>query len=193
MVLPTATVLPCRGDGRRKNPGQFFSFSNQCRIVTHTRVTKIPEPICSFVRFFEHDAKLGLELRVRSTAPRGAIVRPYPVGCPPKLISGLLRFRRFGERSAEVKNSEGEQFRPGKQVEPRHPHDEARTVPTRAQRMSRPFQNPRITSLYFLRTFPPFHFSSFPLISAHLPQSARPLVPDPRRTPGRASRVRRRG
>lgn len=163
MVLPTATVLPCRGDGRRKNPGQFFSFSNQCLIVTHTRVTKIPEPICSFVRFFEGDAKLGLELRVRSTAPRGAIVRTHPVGCPPKLISGLLRFFGFRQRPAEVKNSQGEQFRPDKQVEPRHPHDEARAVPTPVSEFpaySKPPTQLVVLSTYF-STFPLFKFFTY--------------------------------
>ena len=104
--------------------------------MAHAGVTKVSEPVGGFIRFFENDTELGFEFRVGSPSSRGAIVRTHPVGCPPKLIGRLLRFLCFRECPAEAKHNEGEQFGPGNKVAGRHARDEARRVPTPAQRIS---------------------------------------------------------
>jgi hypothetical protein len=75
---------------------KFLPLLNKLRVVPHSRVAKVSEPVGRFVGFFKDDAQLGLEFVVRPPAAGGSIVRTHAVGGPAELICRLLCFLRFG-------------------------------------------------------------------------------------------------
>jgi hypothetical protein len=77
------------------------------------------------------------------------------------LVGGFLCLFGSWQPTAEGKDSKREQFGPFQQVARRHAHAEARTMPALVQRVSGLIEPSRGSSLYFLRTFPLFNFSTY--------------------------------